>query len=99
MAIGMRIGYARVSSSGHDVQIDRLADCERVFHEKMSGKSAKGIAVNQKKPPVTKSGANAFNKQCNPEHRACQRRAPIWLVAFLLSQIDLTKIDNWQNLP
>jgi len=44
MAIGMRIGYARVSSSGQrlDVQIDRLADCDRVFHEKMSGKSAKG---------------------------------------------------------
>lgn len=44
MATGMRIGYARVSSSGQrlDVQLDRLADCDRVFHEKVSGKSTKG---------------------------------------------------------
>jgi DNA invertase Pin-like site-specific DNA recombinase len=41
---GMRIGYARVSSSGPklDIQLDRLADCDRVFHEKVSGKSTKG---------------------------------------------------------
>jgi predicted site-specific integrase-resolvase len=41
---GMRIGYARVSSSGQklDIQLDRLADCDRVFHEKVSGKSTKG---------------------------------------------------------
>lgn len=44
MATGMRIGYARVSSSGQklDVQLDRLADCDRVFHKKVSGKSTKG---------------------------------------------------------
>lgn len=44
MATGMRIGYARVSSSSQklDVQLDRLADCDRVFHEKVSGKSTKG---------------------------------------------------------
>jgi DNA invertase Pin-like site-specific DNA recombinase len=44
MATGMRIGYARVSSSGQrlDVQLERLADCDRVFHEKVSGKSTKG---------------------------------------------------------
>ena len=44
MATGMRIGYARVSSSGQrlDVQLDRLSDCDRVFHEKVSGKSTKG---------------------------------------------------------
>lgn len=44
MATGMRIGYARVSSSGQklDVQLDRLADCDRIFHEKVTGKSTKG---------------------------------------------------------
>jgi DNA invertase Pin-like site-specific DNA recombinase len=44
MATGMRIGYARVSSSGQrlDVQLDRLSDCHRIFHEKVSGKSTKG---------------------------------------------------------
>lgn len=41
--MGMKIGYARVSSAGQrlDVQFDRLADCDRVFHEKASGRSAK----------------------------------------------------------
>jgi DNA invertase Pin-like site-specific DNA recombinase len=40
MATGMRIDYARVSSSGQklDVQLDRLADCDRIFHEKVSEK-------------------------------------------------------------
>ena len=44
VVMGMRIGYARVSSAGQklDVQLDRLADCDRVFHEKVSGRSAKG---------------------------------------------------------
>jgi len=37
---------------------------------------------------------------CNPGHRAYQRCVPILLGAtLLLSQIDLTKIDNWQSLP
>ncbi len=44
MGTGMRIGYARVRSSGQrlDVQLDRLADCDRVFHEKVSGTSTTG---------------------------------------------------------
>jgi DNA invertase Pin-like site-specific DNA recombinase len=41
----MLIGYARVSSSGQslDIQMEALAEagCEKVFAEKMSGKSAK----------------------------------------------------------
>lgn len=40
----MKIGYARVSSTGQDyqTQLDKLqaAGCEKVFHEKQSGKSA-----------------------------------------------------------
>ena len=36
--MGMRVGYARVSSVGQklDVQMDKLADCDRVYHEKIS---------------------------------------------------------------
>jgi DNA invertase Pin-like site-specific DNA recombinase len=43
MKSGMRVGYARVSSSGQklDLQLERLSDCDRIFHEKVSGKSAK----------------------------------------------------------
>lgn len=39
----MRIGYARVSTVGQslDVQLDRLADCDRVYREKASAGSAK----------------------------------------------------------
>ena len=40
----MKIGYARVSSTGQDyqTQLDKLqaAGCEKIFHEKQSGKSA-----------------------------------------------------------
>jgi DNA invertase Pin-like site-specific DNA recombinase len=37
-----RVGYARVSSYGQslDVQLEKLAGCERVFSEKVSGRSA-----------------------------------------------------------
>jgi DNA invertase Pin-like site-specific DNA recombinase len=40
--MGMKVGYARVSTTGQklDVQMDRLADCDRVYHEKMSASSA-----------------------------------------------------------
>ena len=40
--MGMKIGYARVSTLGQklDVQLDRLANCDRVYHEKMSAGSA-----------------------------------------------------------
>lgn len=49
-AKGMRIVYARVSSSGQklDVQLDRLADCDRIFHEKVSAASAKNRPELQK---------------------------------------------------
>jgi DNA invertase Pin-like site-specific DNA recombinase len=48
--MGMRIGYARVSSSGQrlDVQLDRLADCDRIFSEKASAASVKGRPELQK---------------------------------------------------
>ena len=40
MANGQRVGYARVSTSGQDLglQKERLADCDRIFEEKASGK-------------------------------------------------------------
>jgi DNA invertase Pin-like site-specific DNA recombinase len=36
-----KIGYARVSSYGQslDVQLEKLRDCDRIFHEKQSGRS------------------------------------------------------------
>jgi hypothetical protein len=38
--------------------------------------------------------------RCNPGHRAYLGRVPSLLGAtLLLSQIGLTKIDNWQTLP
>jgi DNA invertase Pin-like site-specific DNA recombinase len=48
--MGMRIGYARVSSRGQklDVQMDRLAECERIFYEKASGATAKDRPELQK---------------------------------------------------
>ena len=41
--MGMRVGYARVSSLGQklDVQWDKLSDCDRIFHEKASAGSKK----------------------------------------------------------
>jgi DNA invertase Pin-like site-specific DNA recombinase len=40
--MGMKVGYARVSTLGQklDVQLDRLANCDRICHEKMSASSA-----------------------------------------------------------
>ncbi|MGE4492800.1 MAG: recombinase family protein [Syntrophotalea sp.] len=48
--MGMRIGYARVSSAGQklDVQLGRLADCDRIFHGKASGATAKDRSELQK---------------------------------------------------
>jgi len=45
--MGVKVGYARVSTLGQKldvqldhVQLDHLADCDRVYHEKMSSGSA-----------------------------------------------------------
>ena len=40
--MGMKVGYARVSTLGQklDVQLDRPAGCDRVYHEKLSAGSA-----------------------------------------------------------
>jgi len=48
--MGMRIGYARVSSSGQklDVQLDRLSDCEKIFYEKASARTARDRPELQK---------------------------------------------------
>jgi DNA invertase Pin-like site-specific DNA recombinase len=39
--MGMRVGYARVSSAGQklDIQFDKLEDCDRVYYEKASASS------------------------------------------------------------
>ena len=41
--MGMKVGYARVSTSGQnlDIQLDRLVDCDRIYREKVSAASAK----------------------------------------------------------
>ena len=41
--MGMKVGYARVSTSGQnlDIQLDRMADCDRIYREKVSAASAK----------------------------------------------------------
>ena len=48
--MGMRVGYARVSTSGQklDLQLDRLADCDRIYREKASAASAKNRPELQK---------------------------------------------------
>lgn len=48
--MGMRNGYARVSSRGQklDVQLDRLADCDLIFFKKASGATAKDRPELQK---------------------------------------------------
>ncbi len=45
--MGMSVGYARVSSSGQklDLQMDRLADCDRIYHEKASAANLYGFKI------------------------------------------------------
>ncbi|WP_321366174.1 recombinase family protein [uncultured Desulfuromusa sp.] len=44
MANGQRIGYARVSTAGQDLSLqrDRLSDCDKIFEEKASGARGTG---------------------------------------------------------
>ena len=41
--MGMKVGYARVSTSGQnlDIQLDRLVECDRIYREKVSAGSTK----------------------------------------------------------
>ena len=41
--MGMKVGSARVSTSGQklDLQLGRLADCDRIYREKASASSTK----------------------------------------------------------
>jgi DNA invertase Pin-like site-specific DNA recombinase len=41
--MGMRVGYARVSTVGQklDAQLDHLADCDLIYREKVSASSTK----------------------------------------------------------
>lgn len=40
MIVGQKVGYARVSTNAQDsgLQRERLADCDRIFEEKVSGR-------------------------------------------------------------
>jgi DNA invertase Pin-like site-specific DNA recombinase len=61
--MGMRIGYARVSSSGQklDNQLDRLADYDRIYHEKASAASAKSRPELQKGRPGGPGPRNRYH--------------------------------------
>jgi DNA invertase Pin-like site-specific DNA recombinase len=43
----MKVGYARVSSFGQslDVQLEKLKDCDKIFHEKQSGTTDKRVEL------------------------------------------------------
>ena len=48
--MGLKVGYARVSTVGQklDVQLDRLAECDRIYREKVSAGSTKNRPELQK---------------------------------------------------
>ena len=43
--MGMKVGYARESTSGKnlDIQLDQLADCDRIYREKASAASERTV--------------------------------------------------------
>ncbi len=68
--MGQVIGYARVSSVGQslDVQLDKLAEAgaEKVYQEKMSGKSAKDRQQLQAMLGYVREGGHRGDHQAGP---------------------------------
>ena len=61
--MGMRVGYARVSTVGQklDVQMDHLGDCDRIFREKASASSTKN-RPELKNGPITQTKAKSLEE-------------------------------------
>ena len=92
---GMRVGYARVSTSGQklDLQLERLADCDRTFYEKVSGKSARNRPELQKALDFVRDGDVFVVTKLDRLARSVVDLANI-VQKLELKNVDLTVLDQ-----